>query len=56
MSAEALQHAIIVAYAVVNTLRLLFYLPHLDTGFASEDCLILARLSRQDLLATLREE
>jgi hypothetical protein len=29
MSAEALQHAIIVAYAVVNTLRLLFYLPQI---------------------------
>lgn len=29
MSAEALQHAIIVAYAVINTLRLLFYLPQI---------------------------
>ncbi len=29
MSAEALQHAIIVAYAVINTLRLVFYLPQI---------------------------
>ena len=33
-----------------------FYLPALDTGFASEDFLVLAHLSRETLLDTLRHE
>ena len=33
-----------------------FYLPGLDTGFASEDFLVLAHLSRESVLDTLRHE
>jgi hypothetical protein len=42
--------------AVAGLAACALYLPHLGTGFASEDFLILARLSRQGLVTTLREE